>query len=116
MRILAEKLATLIGQAAVVIFGSAVSLMSMALLLHACTPGSVGGTIKTIDDIAVALCEVAAKDDPSIVAPGQTLEEFCHGADVLQSFKAEASGAKQRAVMHLKTPVLKPPPSIPPMD
>lgn len=76
-----------------------------------CTPGSVGSTIKTIDDIAVALCEVAAKDDPSLLPPGQTLDSFCHAADVLQSFKAEASGAKQRAVMHLKTPELKPIPT-----
>jgi hypothetical protein len=81
------------------------------MLLMGCTPGSVGSTIKTIDDIAVALCEVAAKDDPSLISPGQTLDAFCHGADVLQSFKAEASGAKQRAVMHLKTPELAPMPT-----
>lgn len=79
-------------------------LLALACTLWWCAPGSTSSTIKTIDDIAVALCEVAVKDDPSLVPAGSTAEAFCHAADVLQSFKGEAAGAKKRAVAGLKAP------------
>ena len=89
-------------------------LLALACTLWWCAPGSAGSTIKTIDDIAVALCEVTVKDDPSLIPPGQTLDTFCHLANVLSGFKAEATGARQRATARLKAaPVLDGKPDAP---